>query len=166
MKLGLYLNTNKVGLQFGTEKDRDTFWNAMGAKANGGADESAEKFGQRSIRLHPEHFKARLMWTMDIQVLSPEVVSPVTEIKVPAGSITAPAKLEPVAIIKEPAPAPEPQPQPQPQPPVPTLVAIDEISTLPVTEPIREVKNLDIEPLDKRTKLWRAWNARNSKNKK
>lgn len=155
MKLGLYLNTNKVGLQFGTEKDRDEFWNAMGAKANGGADESAEKFGQRSIRLHPEHFKARLMWTMDIQVLSPEVVSPVTEIKVPAGSITAPAKLEPVAIIKEPEPAPVPQPAPPDPVAAKPVEAMAEVGTLTVPA--------DPEPLDKRTRLYRDWKARNKK---
>lgn len=156
MKIGLYVNTNKVGLQFGTEKDRDTFWTAMAIRGStGGADEAAEKFGQRSIRLHPEHFKARLMWEMDIDNLSPQVVSPVSEIKVPAASITAPAKLEPVAIIKEPEPAPVPQPATPAPVPAKPVEAMAEVGT--VTAPA------DPEPLDKRTRLYRDWKARNKK---
>lgn len=184
MKLGLYVNTNKVGLQFGTTKDRDMFWTAMGNKTNGSPQESAEKFGERSIRLHPEHFKARLMWEMDLEDLSPSVISPINEIKVKPDSITAPAKVEPIMILKEPEVATmtaSPVVATVIMPPPPVQVPIPEISNpnAPATLTpekglgvnlfeMKEVhdgpaKQFDPEPTDKRTKAWKEWKVRNKK---
>lgn len=170
MKIGLYINTNKVGLQFGTTKDRDMFWAAMGNKTNGSPNESAEKFGERSIRLHPEHFKARLMWAMDIDDLSPEVISPNNEIKVKPDSITPPAKVEPIMILKEPevatvtaSPVIGETPIVSPVIPLPMQTPIPEI-TNPNTPIVQTPKvEFDPEPIDKRTRAYREWKERNKK---
>lgn len=170
MKLRLYIKPNVIGLSFASRDDRDLFWSRLGKY-----QVSAEKFGERTVRLHPDKAKAGFHFSLasevKIESLNGEVKSapaPVqpkpVEKTIPAAAIRAPEPIPaiatvPVEVLESGAvAAPEreidmpmpthPMSMPEPSP----SINIPQVAS--VTDP---------EPVDKRTKEWKAWKARQSK---
>ena len=133
MILAIYLKPNRVGLSFGSSKDRDSFWRAMGSNGNSGPESPAEKFGEKIILLHPENFKAKMWWKCEMERISPEVESVKNEVKVQAGDLRAQEPMPPIAIIPEmppPAEIVEPAAPSVELPPPPPAIPIPEVSKI------------------------------------
>jgi len=135
MILAIYLKPNRVGLSFGSAKDRDQFWRAMGSNGNSGPESPAEKFGEKIILLHPENFKAKMWWKCEMNTLSPEVESVKNEVKVQAGDLRAQEPMPPIAIIPN-----EPVTTEMVEPAAPSV----ELPTPPTPIPIPEVSKISM----------------------
>ena len=175
MKLRLYIKPNVIGLSFANRDDRDLFWSRLGKY-----QVSAEKFGERTVRLHPDKAKAGFHFALASEVrieslngeakAAPAPVQPKpVEKTIPAAAIRAPEPIPAIATVpvevlesgsvSVPESREVDMPMPEPLP----AIEIPEVSQIKVGDRILTSKFIDAEPLDRRTKEWKAWKARQSK---
>lgn len=164
MKLRLYIKPNVIGLSFANRDDRDLFWSRLGKY-----QVSAEKFGERTVRLHPDKAKAGFHFALASEVrieslngevkTAPAPVQPKpVEKTIPAAAIRAPEPIPaiatvPVEVLESGAvAAPVAKEIDMPMPEPPPAINMPQVASV-----------LDPEPADKRTKEWKAWNMRQKK---
>jgi len=156
MNITFYVAPNVCGLKFQSTTDRDQFWSALSEPVRS----ATERIASRTLRFYPDKMvNPGFQWPL-MSNGAKEAPAPIPPAPAASAPKTDQVTTQPFAnIATNPTralpglvPAPPPEMLAVNQPPLPVEAVVAPFLT--------ETKPDDPEPLDRRTKAWKNWNAR------